>query len=130
MSFDPVSKNLRELKEINSKIPKNFIKSQKKTKIFNINLFRWLSFSKNKKHVKYRFLVFIFGVVDKNSYSNFYLDQLKDIYFHKKRSFYISFEHLVISDPILAVWIADEPEILFKIFKETCKEVLKNIFRR
>ena len=117
MSFHPNSINL--LKE-----------KKQKTKILNVDLFRWLSFSKNKKHVKYRFLVFIFGVVDKNSYSNFYLEQLKDIYFHKKTSFYISFEHLVISDPILSVWITDEPEIIFKIFKETCKEVLENIFRR
>lgn len=130
MNYHPVSENSRILKGKNSKTPNNFKNFQKKTKIIDINLFRWLSFSKNKKHVKYRFLVFLFGVVDKDSYSNFYLEQLKDIYFHKKISFYISFEHLVISDPILAIWITDEPEIIFRIFKETCKEVLENIFRR
>ena len=32
--------------------------SQKKNKIFNVDLFKWLNFSKNKRHVKYRFLVF------------------------------------------------------------------------
>ena len=84
MNYHPVSENSRILKGKNSKTPNNFKNFQKKTKIIDINLFRWLSFSKNKKHVKYRFLVFLFGVVDKDSYSNFYLEQLKDIYFHNE----------------------------------------------
>jgi len=130
MDFHSSSKNWWKFrgKKMDNPLKFNFL--QKKKKIFNIDLFKWLNFSKNKRHVKYRFLVFIFGVVDKNSCSNFYLEQLKEIYFQKKTSFYISFEHLVISDPLLSIWITDEPEIIFKIFKETCEEVLENIFRK
>ena len=119
MDFHSSSKNWLKFrgKKMDNPLKFNFL--QKKKKIFNIDLFKWLNFSKNKRHVKYRFLVFIFGVVDKNSCSNFYLEQLKEIYFQKKTSFYISFEHLVISDPLLSIWITDEPEIIFKIFKET-----------
>lgn len=96
----------------------------------NVTLFKWLTFPKNIKYVRYRFLIFIFGIIDRKTGSNFYLEQLKDVYFQKKNSFYISFEHLVISDPLLSIWVTDEPESIFKIFKETCEEVIKDIFHK
>lgn len=93
-------------------------------------LFKWLNSPKNKKYVRRRFLIFLFGVIDKHSGLYFYLEQLKNFYFHRKTSFYIYFEHLVVSDPLLSIWLTDEPEIILEIFKNSCEEVLKDIFRK
>ena len=123
-------KKFKNFKEKNLKFSKNFNNFYKKKNLQTLRLFKWLSFSKNKRYVRYRFLIFIFGIIDKDSGKNFYLEQLKEIYFNRKASFYISFEHLVLSDPIMSVWVADEPEIMFKIFKDTCEEIIKDIFNK
>ena len=95
-----------------------------------LHLNRWLNFPKNRKYIRYRFLTFIFGTIDMNTGSNFYIEQLKEIYFNKKTSFFLCFEHLVLADPLLSIWVTDEPEIVFKIFKETCEEILRDIFQK
>jgi len=126
-----LSSNLSETKQNKTiKISCNLNKNYKPKNKEIQNLFKWLKLHKNKKYIRYRFLVFIFGVVDKFSGLNFYLEQLKDIYCHKKYSFHISFEHLVISDPLLSIWLADEPETIFKIFQMACEEIVSDIFQK
>ena len=102
------------------------LKKKLKKKILS----HWLRYPRNRNYVKYRFLIFIFTIFNKNSGSNFYMEQLKEIYLNKSKNFYICFEHLVISDPLLSIWVTDEPEEIFKIFKYTCEEILKDMFQQ
>jgi len=128
--IQPTSNLLQKLKPKKFILSKNLNSYNRKNYNTTRNLFKWLRLLKNKKYVRYRFLVFIFGVVDKNSGSNFYLEQLRDIYCQKKISFHIAFEHLVLSDPLLSIWLTDEPEIILKIFQYACEEIVSDIFQK
>jgi DNA replication licensing factor MCM2 len=92
-----------------------------------MHLNKWLDFIYNREIVKYRFLKFLFGIID-NENKNHYLDLIKNLYFMQNKSLIISFQHIVIRDPILAIWLTDEPEQILRIFQETIKELIVDVF--
>jgi DNA replication licensing factor MCM2 len=92
-----------------------------------MQLNKWLEFIYNREIVKFRFLKFLLGIIDKNN-KNYYLDLVKNLYFMQNKNLIISFQHIVIKDPILAIWLTDEPEQVLRIFQETIKELITDIF--
>nr|UXY88221.1 minichromosome maintenance component complex 2-like protein [Cryptomonas curvata] len=92
-----------------------------------MHLKKWLDFIYNREIVKYRFLKFLFGIID-NENKNHYLDLIKNLYFMQNKTLIISFQHIVIKDPILAIWLTDEPEQILRIFQETIKELIVDVF--
>ena len=67
------------------------LKKKLKKKILS----HWLRYPRNRNYVKYRFLIFIFTIFNKNSGSNFYMEQLKEIYLNKSKNFYICSKNFV-----------------------------------
>ena len=92
-----------------------------------MTLNKWLGYAYNSEIVKYRFLKFLFGIIDKKG-KNYYIKSIKNLYLTSAKSLIISFQHIVIKDPILAIWLTEEPEKMLKIFQETTKELIEDIF--
>ncbi|AFP65626.1 minichromosome maintenance component complex 2-like protein (nucleomorph) [Chroomonas mesostigmatica CCMP1168] len=111
------------------KLDPRFLGLKKSKKISNvINLKKWLNLYNNRNFVKHRFLCFLFGTLDEKYGSNFYIEKLKKIVSFEKKNLIISFLHLVIGDPLLAIWLIDEPQEILKIFQECCNDIIKDIF--
>jgi DNA replication licensing factor MCM2 len=87
----------------------------------------WLSSVFNCEIVKYRFLKFLFNTIDENN-KNYYLESIKSMCITSNKSLIISFQHIVIIDPMLAVWVTDEPGKVLEIFQKTILELIKDIF--
>jgi len=125
-----------------NKLEKNFFRSTKKknsnsslkndkykSKNFE-NIKKWLSFSTNRDLIKHRFFCFLLSVFDEKLGSNFYLHKIYESFFFNKKFFLISFLHLVIIDPLLAIWIVDEPLLIFEIFEDSIREIFNDIFQK
>jgi DNA replication licensing factor MCM2 len=105
-----------------------FLSGNKKRNLSLNNLKKWLKLKNNRNFVKHRFLCFLFGTLDEKYGSNFYIEKLKKIFSFEKQNLIVSFLHLVISDPLLAIWLIDEPREILLIFQESCNDVFKNIY--
>lgn len=83
-------------------------------------------FSKN--FIKQRFLVFFFKTIKSDLGRNFYIEEIINIYSSKEKNFFISFSDLISTDPLLALWILDEPEETLGICKKACLEIITDVF--
>jgi DNA replication licensing factor MCM2 len=92
-----------------------------------ISIKNWLKTVKNRDLIKHRFYCFLFGTNDERYGTNFYIEKIKNFFFYGRKSFVISFLHLVIGDPLLAIWLIDEPSEMLSIFRESCTEILENL---
>ena len=92
-----------------------------------MSLNKWLDYEYNKQIVKYRFLRFLFGIIDEDK-KNYYIKSIKNLCLTNTKSLIISFQHIVVKDPILSIWLTEEPEKMLKIFQKTIKEIIEDIF--
>ena len=92
-----------------------------------MSLCKWLDSSYNNEIVKYRFLNFLFGITDTDG-KNYYIKSIKNLYLKYTKSLIISFQHIVVKDPILAIWLTEQPEKIIEIFFKTVKELIEDIF--
>ena len=97
-----------------------------KIKIYKID--KWLKSNQNRDLIKHRFFCFLFGTNDEKFGTNFYIAKIKNLFFYHKKSLLISFLHLVIGDPLLAIWLIDEPVTMLSIFQESCRELTQDVF--
>jgi len=111
----------------NSKSNK-FKEDLKKCELTNFNLLYWLENPKNKEIVKHRFLWILFGITELKSGNSYYLEKIKNSFSTEKNIIFLSFQHLVAGDPILAVWVSNEPEKILKIFEGVCNEIISDFF--
>lgn len=100
----------------------------KKLEAINFNLLKWLKNPKNKEIVKHRFLCILFGITELKSGNSYYLEKIKNSFSNGKKIIFLSFQHLVAGDPILAIWVATEPEKILKIFAGVCNEIITDFF--
>jgi DNA replication licensing factor MCM2 len=96
--------------------------------ISNFNLNEWLKSFKNAQIVKHRFLCVIFGITKVKSGNSYYLEKLRNSFSKEKKNILFSFQHLVAADPVLAIWLSNEPESILKIFQNACKSFFSDIF--
>mmetsp|Transcript_21524 Transcript_21524/g.49913 ORF Transcript_21524/g.49913 Transcript_21524/m.49913 type:complete len:740 (+) Transcript_21524:72-2291(+) len=94
-----------------------------------VSIFKWLRNNENRNLIKHRFFCFLFGINDEKFGTNFYIEKIKNLFSYNEKSLIISFLHLVIGDPLLAIWLIDEPEEILSIFQESCYEISKDIFK-
>nr|UXY87231.1 minichromosome maintenance component complex 2-like protein [Cryptomonas sp.] len=92
-----------------------------------MQLGEWLNITFNQSIVKCRFLYFLFSIFDTKNKS-YYFERIKNICLTGKKNLTISFQHMVIKDPILAIWLTDEPEKVLRIFQETMCELIRDVF--
>lgn len=104
---------------------KSEIKSEKVKR--KISIKNWLRTVRNRDLIKHRFYCFLFGTNDERYGTNFYIEKIKNFFFYGRKSFVISFLHLVIGDPLLAIWLIDEPSEMLSIFQESCMEIVESL---
>lgn len=123
-NFQNINKNF--IKESVASHKKNVLRKNKKKKTFLI--VKWLKNFQNRDLIKHRFYCFLFGTNDEKFGSNFYVEKIKNYFFYNRKSLLISFLHIVVGDPLLAIWLIDEPTEMLNIFQESCSEISKDIF--
>jgi DNA replication licensing factor MCM2 len=122
--------NLLENKlEYNKNFP-NFSNLKKQKFFFFTNLKQWLKLLINRDLIKHRFFCFLLETFNENFGSNFYCEKIYQSFFFNKKLFLISFLHLVVMDPLMAIWIIDEPHEMISIFKEAILEILYDLSKK
>jgi len=81
-----------------------------------------------KRFIKQKFLKFFFNSTQTNLGQKIYIEEIINICSSQKKIFSISFQDLISSDPLLALWMIDEPEKILKICKKTCLEIISDVF--
>src|SRR6056300_849767 len=112
-------------KSFSLEIIKSEIKNEKVER--KISIKNWLRTVKNRDLIKNRFYCFLFGTNDERYGTNFYIEKIKNFFFYGRKSFVISFLHLVIGDPLLAICLIDEQSEMLSIFQESCMEILESL---
>lgn len=88
----------------------------------------WIAKDPVQRKIAACFRKFLLRFTEEEDGQLIYRDRIRDMCAVNKQSLIVSYAHLSSTYPILAVWVADVPTAIFKIFDEVAYEVCLSIF--
>jgi DNA replication licensing factor MCM2 len=80
-----------------------------------------------RDEIKLRFREFLKSYLDQNG-KPIYMNKIREICSENRQSLEIVYFHLSQEHPILAIWVADEPNDILKVLDQVATDLAKNLF--
>lgn len=91
----------------------------------------WLSMERSRKEIRRRFAIFLgdYAHTDaKGNRTHPYVEAVRQMCISNKASFEVSWIHLSRHQPIIAIWVADAPELMLPLFDEEAMSFALTMF--